>query len=33
MQEVLDILVGLAACPIEVELDPARRRPADLPVV
>jgi GDP-4-dehydro-6-deoxy-D-mannose reductase len=33
MQEVLDILVGLAACPIEVERDPERLRPADLPVL
>jgi GDP-4-dehydro-6-deoxy-D-mannose reductase len=33
MQEVLDILVGLAGCPIEVELDPERVRPVDLPVV
>jgi GDP-4-dehydro-6-deoxy-D-mannose reductase len=33
MHEVLDILVGLAGCPIEVERDPERFRPADLPVV
>jgi GDP-4-dehydro-6-deoxy-D-mannose reductase len=33
MQEVLDILVGLAGSPIEVELDPERVRPADLPVL
>jgi GDP-4-dehydro-6-deoxy-D-mannose reductase len=33
MQAVLDILVGLAECPIEVERDPQRNRPADLPVV
>jgi len=33
MQEVLDILVGLAACPIEVERDPERLRPAELPVL
>ena len=33
MREVLEILVGLAEAPIEVEPDPARIRPADLPVV
>jgi GDP-4-dehydro-6-deoxy-D-mannose reductase len=33
MQEVLDILVGLATVPIEIERDPERSRPADLPVV
>jgi GDP-4-dehydro-6-deoxy-D-mannose reductase len=33
MQEVLDKLVSLAGCPIEVEPDPERTRPADLPVV
>ena len=33
MHEVLDILVGLAECAIEVVRDPERARPADLPVV
>jgi GDP-4-dehydro-6-deoxy-D-mannose reductase len=33
MLEVLELLVGLAEAPIEVEPDPARLRPADLPVV
>jgi GDP-4-dehydro-6-deoxy-D-mannose reductase len=33
MREVLELLVGLAEAPIEVEPDPARLRPADLPVV
>jgi GDP-4-dehydro-6-deoxy-D-mannose reductase len=33
MREVLELLVGLAEAPIEVEPDPARIRPADLPVV
>jgi GDP-4-dehydro-6-deoxy-D-mannose reductase len=33
MREVLDLLVGMARCPIEVERDPARSRPTDLPVV
>ena len=33
MGEVLDLLVGMARCPIEVERDPARSRPSDLPVV
>ena len=33
MQEVLDILVSLAACPIEVERDSERLRSADLPVL
>jgi GDP-4-dehydro-6-deoxy-D-mannose reductase len=28
--EVLDLLVGMAHCPIQVELDPARSRPSDL---
>jgi GDP-4-dehydro-6-deoxy-D-mannose reductase len=31
MGEVLDKLIGLAAVPIEVEQDPARARPADVP--
>lgn len=33
MREVLELLVGLAEAPIEVEPDPARLRPADLPLV
>jgi GDP-4-dehydro-6-deoxy-D-mannose reductase len=33
MREVLELLVDLAEAPIEVEPDPARLRPADLPVV
>jgi GDP-4-dehydro-6-deoxy-D-mannose reductase len=31
--EVLDLLVGMANCPIQVELDPARSRPSDLTVI
>jgi GDP-4-dehydro-6-deoxy-D-mannose reductase len=31
--EVLDLLLGLAHCPIQVELDPARSRPSDLTVI
>jgi GDP-4-dehydro-6-deoxy-D-mannose reductase len=33
MREVLELLVSLAEVPVEVELDPARARPADLPLV
>jgi GDP-4-dehydro-6-deoxy-D-mannose reductase len=33
MEEVLRLLVGLAHCPVEVEPDPDRFRPAELPVV
>jgi GDP-4-dehydro-6-deoxy-D-mannose reductase len=33
MSEVLELLIGLAQAPIEVEPDPARGRPSDLPVV
>jgi GDP-4-dehydro-6-deoxy-D-mannose reductase len=33
MQNVLDILLGLARCPVEVEPDPARMRPADIPLL
>jgi len=33
MQEVLDILLGLARCPVEVETDPSRLRPADIPLL
>ena len=31
--EVLDLLVGMARCPIQVEPDPARSRPSDLTVI
>lgn len=30
--EVVDVLLGLARCPIEVERDPTRTRPVDIPV-
>jgi GDP-4-dehydro-6-deoxy-D-mannose reductase len=33
MKQVLDQLVAMASCPIEVEVDPARSRPTDLPAV
>jgi GDP-4-dehydro-6-deoxy-D-mannose reductase len=33
MREVLDLLVGMARCPIQVERDPARSRRSDLTVV
>jgi GDP-4-dehydro-6-deoxy-D-mannose reductase len=33
MGEVLELLIGLAQAPVEVEPDPARGRPSDLPVV
>jgi GDP-4-dehydro-6-deoxy-D-mannose reductase len=33
MREVLELLVGVAEAPIEVESDPARARPSDLPLV
>jgi GDP-4-dehydro-6-deoxy-D-mannose reductase len=33
MSEILELLVGLARCAVEVEQDPARFRPAELPVV
>jgi GDP-4-dehydro-6-deoxy-D-mannose reductase len=33
MEKVLDLLLTLARCPIEVEQDPARQRPVDVPVV
>lgn len=33
MQRVLDLLVGLATAPIEIERDPERMRPAELPVI
>jgi GDP-4-dehydro-6-deoxy-D-mannose reductase len=33
MREVLETLIGLAPVPIEIEDDPARARPADVPVL
>jgi GDP-4-dehydro-6-deoxy-D-mannose reductase len=33
MREVLEALIELAECPIEVEPDPERMRPADLPII
>jgi len=33
VQDVLDSLVSLADCPIPVERDPSRMRPADEPVL
>ena len=33
MREVLELLVGLARTPIDVEPDPARSRPSDLPLL
>jgi GDP-4-dehydro-6-deoxy-D-mannose reductase len=33
MSEVLDLLLGLVRCPVEVEQDPERFRPAEVPVV
>jgi GDP-4-dehydro-6-deoxy-D-mannose reductase len=33
MSEVLELLLGLVRCPVEVEQDPERLRPAELPVV
>jgi GDP-4-dehydro-6-deoxy-D-mannose reductase len=33
MQEVLDILLGMARCPVEVERDPERIRPAEIPLI
>jgi GDP-4-dehydro-6-deoxy-D-mannose reductase len=33
MREVLELLVGLAKVPIEIEPDPARSRPSDLSIV
>jgi GDP-4-dehydro-6-deoxy-D-mannose reductase len=32
MREILELLVGLASCPIEIRQDPARTRPAEIPV-
>ena len=33
LREVIELLVELAGCPIEVEQDPARLRPSDIPVI
>ena len=33
LSDVVDALVGMARCPVTVELDPARLRPSELPVV
>jgi GDP-4-dehydro-6-deoxy-D-mannose reductase len=33
LSEVVELLVGLATCPVSVEPDPTRFRPTDLPVV
>jgi GDP-4-dehydro-6-deoxy-D-mannose reductase len=33
LSDVVDLLVGMARCPITVGLDPARLRPSELPVV
>jgi GDP-4-dehydro-6-deoxy-D-mannose reductase len=33
MREVLELLVGLATCPLEIESEPERMRPSELPVV
>jgi GDP-4-dehydro-6-deoxy-D-mannose reductase len=33
MEEVVGLLIGLADCPIEVEQDPERMRPVDVPIV
>lgn len=33
MQKVLDIILGLSRCSVEVEADPARMRPADIPLL
>jgi GDP-4-dehydro-6-deoxy-D-mannose reductase len=33
MSEVVDLLVGMARCPVDVEPDPERLRPTDLPVL
>lgn len=32
-QEILDRLCQLAACPVQVEIDPAKMRPSDTPVI
>jgi GDP-4-dehydro-6-deoxy-D-mannose reductase len=33
LSAVVDLLVGMARCPVEVVLDPARLRPSEIPVV
>lgn len=33
MREALELLVGLAQCPLEIEADPERMRPSELPVI
>jgi GDP-4-dehydro-6-deoxy-D-mannose reductase len=33
MQSVLDTLVGLSQCPLEIRQDPAKMRPSDLPLL
>ncbi len=33
MRELLDLLVGMARCPIQVEPDPSRSRPSDLTII
>jgi GDP-4-dehydro-6-deoxy-D-mannose reductase len=33
LSEILDLLIGMARCPIQVEIDPARSRPSDLTVI
>jgi GDP-4-dehydro-6-deoxy-D-mannose reductase len=33
MSDVLDLLVAGARCPVEIEVDPARSRPTDLPAM
>jgi GDP-4-dehydro-6-deoxy-D-mannose reductase len=33
MSEVVDLLVGMARCPVDVEPDPERLRPTDIPVL
>lgn len=33
MREVLDLLLGLARCPVEVRVDPERLRPSDVPIL
>ena len=33
MQEVLDILLGMARCPVEVEQEPSRMRPSEIAIV
>jgi len=33
MQEILDMLIGIAGVPVEIRVDPARLRPVDTPVM